>query len=184
MRIIAGEARGRALCAPRGMETRPTADRVREALFNILSARVRGARVLDAFSGSGAMALEALSRGAEYALMCDISRPAYQCMERNVKACGFEGRARLFQGDWKRALAAEKTPFDLIILDPPYRMTGAYAQVLSALRGAGLVAPDAVAVLECAREAEIDPGEGFEIYDRRAYGAAQVLLCRPGEENV
>ena len=182
MRIIGGEARGRTLFAPRGMETRPTADRVREALFNILSRRVADARVFDAFGGSGAMSLEALSRGAKCAVVCDVSRDACACIRRNAQACGYEDRLRLVCGDWKRALSGEKEPFDLVILDPPYRMTGSYAQVLSALKAAGLLAEDAVAVLECAREAEIDPGDGFEIYDRRFYGAAQTLLCRQKEE--
>ena len=164
--------------APKGMETRPTADRVREALFNILAGRVAGARVFDAFGGSGAMSLEALSRGAEFAVVSDVSRDACACIRRNAQACGFEDRLRLAAGDWKRALAGETETFDLVILDPPYRMTEAYGQVLAAVRAAGLWADGAVAILECAREAEIDPGEGFEVYDRRAYGAAQVLLCR------
>ena len=181
MRIIAGEARGRTLFAPKGMETRPTADRTREALYNILSARVDGARVFDAFAGSGAMALEAISRGARRALMSDVSRDACACIRRNVAACGFEDRARVCQGDWKRALAGEKEPFDLIILDPPYRMVEAYHEVLSAVADAGLWAPGAVAVLECARDAEIETGDRFEVYDRREYGAAQVLLCRMRE---
>ncbi len=156
MRIIAGEARGRTLFAPKGMETRPTADRTREALYNILSARVDGARVFDAFAGSGAMSLEAISRGARRALMSDVSRDACACMRRNVAACGFEDRARVCQGDWKRALAG-------------------------AVADAGLWAPGAVAVLECARDAEIETGDRFEVYDRREYGAAQVLLCRMRE---
>lgn len=182
MRIIAGTARGRTLFAPKGMETRPTADRVRESLFNILAGRVRDARVFDAFAGSGAMSMEALSRGAAFALASDISREACRCVDRNAQACGFSDRIRLVNGDWKKALAQERTPFDLVFLDPPYARTEAYAQVLQALKGAGLLAEDAVAVLECAREAQVEPGDGFEVYDRRMYGAAQVLLCRVKED--
>jgi len=164
------------------METRPTADRVRESLFNILARRVTDARVFDAFAGSGAMSLEALSRGARCVVLSDISREACRCVQRNAEACGFQSRIRLVCGEWKKALAAEKEPFDLVFLDPPYRHTEAYGQVLAAMKGAGLLTADTVAVLECAREAEVDPGADFEVYDRRLYGAAQVLLCRMKEE--
>ena len=125
MRIIAGEFRGRKLDAPRGDGTRPTTDRVRESLMSALvSLRdgLDGAVVLDAFAGSGALSLEALSRGADTAMLCERDRDAAAVIERNIAALRLgRDRARLVRGDvLKRGAAAPGRPFDLIFLDPPY----------------------------------------------------------------
>ena len=123
MRIIGGAARGRRIRAPRGSAIRPTADRVREALFDILPRDLAGMRVLDLFAGSGSLSLEALSRGAESALLVDESAEAARLMRRNVEALGFADRARVWPqpvGKALRRLSDEGAAYDAIFLDPPY----------------------------------------------------------------
>ena len=126
MRIIAGTARNRRIDAPEGRHTRPTLDRVRENLFNILQTRIASSVVLDLFAGSGALSLEALSRGASHAVMCDIDRNSSRAEHRNCETLGFADRTEIYCCDWKAAirnLARKEAKFDLIFLDPPYRMT-------------------------------------------------------------
>ena len=123
MRIIAGEMRSRRLKAPEGMDTRPTADRVKEALFSILNGRVYGAKVLDLYAGSGALALEALSRGAESAVLADCGRAACAVIQENIDALGCQNRATLLRMKDTAAIGAlqkQNARFDLIFLDPPY----------------------------------------------------------------
>lgn len=194
MRIISGDARGRRLYAPAGEETRPTADRVREALFNILGARVRGARVLDLFGGTGAMALEALSRGAAHAVVVDSARTALEAIERNARAVLGEDavkRARIIRADYRAAIdqlavrgAGEQAGgqaeerFDLVFLDPPYRMADAYADALTRLRAARLLEEDYRVVLERAREQVVKLPPGFERLDVRDYGKTSIEFVR------
>lgn len=178
MRIVAGEARSRTILAPPGRETRPTLDRVRENLFNILQWRCPGARVLDLFAGSGALALEALSRGAAFALLADRDPRAVAVARRNVEALGFSDRAQVQRGDWKetlRALAGSAAPFELVFLDPPY----AFAQVgevFAALLAGGLLHGESRLVLE--RQAGESPREmaGFTCLDSRRYGYVGVHI--------
>ena len=182
MRIIAGNARGRTFDAPAGRDTRPTLDRVRENVFNILQMKVRGARVLDLFSGSGAMAFEAISRGAEFAVLVDIDRAAHAVERRNAEKLRMESRCRILNCDWQtavRQLTAAGETFQAVFLDPPYAMhdmTG----VLSALRP--LLAEDAVILLE--HEARTFPAtpDGFDLYDSRKYGIAGVSFFRLRDE--
>ena len=185
MRIVAGSARGRKLFAPAGEDTRPTAERIREALFNILGARVWDARVLDLFGGTGAMALEAMSRGALECVIVDTNRAAVRAIERNAQAVLGEDhsrRARILRMDYRGAItllaqeAGEK--FDLVFLDPPYRMLESYPDALVRLRAGGLLAEDALLVLEYARGAVLDLPEDFEAFDTRAYGETAVDLVR------
>lgn len=154
MRIIAGEYGGRRLEAPKGQGTRPTTDRVRESLMSAIhSARggFEGARVLDAFAGSGALALEALSRGAASAVLCERDREAASVIERNLRTLGLSReQARLVRGDvLKRPPAAPGDPFDLVFLDPPYATSPADVFALIArLDEAGSLASDAVVSYE------------------------------------
>jgi len=179
MRIIAGDARGRRLFAPEGAETRPTADRVRESLFNILGARVRGAVVLDLFAGSGALALEALSRGAAFAALCDVSRDAARVIERNIALVRAEDRTLLVRSDWRLALPRLRgRRFTLVFLDPPYRLTGAYAEAAGALLALDLLDDRAVLVMERAAKAPLTLPGGFEAFDERRYGDTAVALVR------
>ena len=179
MRIIAGEARGRRLFAPEGMDTRPTTDRVRESLFGVLTPRLPGAVVLDLFSGSGALALEALSRGARWAALCDKSPCAIRAVQRNVAACGFAQRVQVIQGDWRSALRRlEGRRFDLVFLDPPYRLDALYGQAAKALWEMGLMSADAVLVMEHLYKSPPSLPEGFEAFDQRRYGDTAVQLVR------
>ena len=121
MRIIAGTARGRQLKAPPGLHTRPTTDRVKEAVFSIIQFQVPGARVLDLFAGSGQLGLECLSRGAESCLFCDNDRAALRAVGQNITACGVQDRCTVFAGDFRSAVAGHSPgSFDIILLDPPY----------------------------------------------------------------
>ena len=178
MRIIGGTARGKTLAAPEGMDTRPTSDRLREALFNILAARVPGARVLDLFGGTGALSAEALSRGAAYAAVADIDAQAVRAIRKNCDLKGVEGRAEVFQGDWRGVIPRLQGPFDLVFLDPPYRMTEVYGEAFLALARAGLLAEDAVVVMEHAADARIPLPPEAEIFDERKYGSARVRFAR------
>lgn len=183
MRIIAGEARGRRLFAPEGSDTRPTADRVRESLFNILSSRVVDARVLDLFAGSGALALESISRGASYAVLNDKSRAAARVIERNVALMRAESRTRVLCRDWRAALdqlAGER--FSLIFLDPPYRMADVYGQVAEALRTNDMLTSDALLIMEHTAQITLALPAEFEIADERAYRDIRIALVRQKEE--
>lgn len=175
MRIISGEARGRTLYAPQGRETRPTSDKIRGSVFNIIGPRVVGARVIDLFGGTGALALEALSRGAEFAVIADNARQAVQAIERNARNVlkdDFGGRVRILKLDYRAAIEHLEGGFDLVFLDPPYRMTDSYADALSRL--AGRLDADCLVVLERLKSAEIVLPAGFVRRDVRLYGDTAV----------
>lgn len=178
MRIIAGNARGRTFDAPKGMDTRPTLDRVRENVFNILQMKVRGAKVLDLFSGSGAMAFEAISRGAEAAVLVDCDRNAHTVQKQNALKLHLSEQCTILHCDWKQALqqlAGRGERFGVVFLDPPYAMHD-MTPVLEAL--SAVINDDAVIVLE--HEAKTFPStpDGFELYDSRKYGVAGVSFFR------
>ena len=186
MRIVAGRHRGRALQAPPGDAVRPTSDRAREALFNILAhgrfgnggdgPAYAGASVLDAFAGTGALGLEALSRGAAEAFFLESDRAALAVLRRNVEALGETARARIVPADATNPPRAQK-PCGLVFLDPPYR--GGLAQpALAALAAAGWIAPDALCVVEAAAKEDFAPVAGFDRLDDRTYGAARLIFLR------
>jgi len=146
LRIIGGEAKGRRLKAPQGAGTRPTADRVRETLFNILGQRLHGERVLDLYAGSGALALEALSRGASAAVLVERDRVAAQICAENAAALGYAARAQIVRAEVAQAVRRVPGPFDLVFVDPPYAEGPAAAlQLLADLQ---LVAPGGTVVAE------------------------------------
>ena len=179
MRIIAGEARGRTLVAPPGSGTRPTQDYVRESLFNILSPRLAGARVLDLFAGTGALALEALSRGADFAVLCDRDRMALSCIRKNVAAVRAEDRCRVFPGDYAaciRSLSGQgKEGFDLVFLDPPYRMENT-GEIAGLLMDADLLLPGFLVVCEHRRGAPPAFDGRFRAADLRRYGDTEITF--------
>ncbi len=185
MRIIGGTARGTVIDAPQGQDTRPTLDRVRENVFNILQRQLRDARVLDLFSGSGAMAFEALSRGARSAVLVDKDRQAHQVEQRNSRKLRMEDRCQLLLMDWTVAVARLRqsgAQFDLVFLDPPYAMHDLRG-VMDALRP--LLSRDAVIVVEHEAKAFPSTPDGFDLYDSRRYGIAGVSFFRlmsPEEE--
>jgi 16S rRNA (guanine(966)-N(2))-methyltransferase RsmD len=176
VRIIAGSARGRRLAAPRGSATRPTADRVREAVFSILGARgAAPARVLDLYAGSGAFGLEALSRGAAEALLVDADAAACALARKNVDALGFGARVRVVCRPARAWLAHAEGRFGWIFLDPPYAAVAELDGALALL--APLVEPGGVVVAEHEwRRAPADAYGGLAVCARRRYGQTAISL--------
>jgi 16S rRNA (guanine966-N2)-methyltransferase len=178
MRIVAGVHRGRLLKAPAGEAVRPTADRVREALFSMLQSgryggdRVQGARVLDACAGSGALGLEALSRGAAHCTFLDNAAAAIAAIEANVATLGVRDRSRVLRADVTRPPSAP-AGCDLILLDPPYR-DGLAPTALAALAANGWCAPGALVAVE--HEAPLPLPDGFTEETSRTYGRTRVTL--------
>jgi 16S rRNA (guanine966-N2)-methyltransferase len=183
MRVIGGSWRGRRLDAPQGRTVRPTSDRAREAIFNILEhgkhtggdgSPVPDARVLDAFAGSGALGIEALSRGAAHAVFLDTDPAALAAVEANLAALKGLDRATVRRADCTAPPHAA-APCDLVFLDPPYGQ-GLAAPALAALAAAGWIADGALCVVEQDRGDTIDLPEGFERLSERRYGKATMLI--------
>lgn len=178
MRIVGGEHGGRRIRTPRGRGVRPTLDRVREAIFDVLRDRVRGARVLDLFAGSGALGLEALSRGAAHATFCDAAARPVQAVRDNARRLGFPPSAvRVLPMPAHQAirrLAGEGDHFDVAFVDPPYESL-LYDETLLALAVSGLVAPGGVVVVEHGRRREVGAVYGgLHAVRRRRYGETCV----------
>jgi 16S rRNA (guanine966-N2)-methyltransferase len=185
LKIVGGKHRGRSIAAPEGLSTRPTSSRAREALFNILmhanwredgTSPLVDAHVLDAFAGSGALGLEALSRGATRATFFDSDPTAVKLIGENVRKLGEAGAAKVVRADATRPPPAREA-CDLAFLDPPYR-SGLATPALAALAAAGWLKPDAVATIELANTEDLLPPQGFEALDERRYGAAKILILR------
>lgn len=182
MRIIAGEARGRLIEAPSGLHTRPTLDRVRENLFNMIQYEVPGACVLDLFAGSGALSLEALSRGASCAVLNDIDRNAYSVQKKNITALKYENKTKQLLYDWRTALIqlqTEKRLFHIVFLDPPYSMID-LKEVFAGLRP--LINHDTIIIVE--HEAKKQPlvDEQFDVVKNRAWGFCAVTIYQLSEK--
>lgn len=175
MRIIAGEMRGRQLKTVEGIQTRPTSDKVKGAIFNILGNKVLNARVLDLFAGTGNLAIEALSRGSHEAVLVEKSRNAHQVIRRNIEQLGVSHKAKLLLLDaFKYINKYPDEVFDLIFLDPPYR-EGLVLRVISILKEHPCLAPGGVIVAETARDEELD-GDiyPFEVRKTGEYGDTKV----------
>lgn len=176
MRIIAGTARSRIIEAPKGRDTRPTLDRVRENLFNILQQQVPDARVLDLFAGSGALSLEAISRGAQSAVMVDHDHAAHTCQQLNTNRLGFTSQAELLCCDWQQAihqLSGRGAVFDLVFLDPPYAMSN-LTEVTRQLRP--LLAAGALVVVEHPSGQPTQVDDGLMLQDSRKYGYVGISI--------
>jgi 16S rRNA (guanine966-N2)-methyltransferase len=185
MRITGGTLRSRALKAPKGLATRPTTDRVREALFGILvsAGAVEGARVLDLYAGTGALALEALSRGASTAVLVEAALEALAALHANVSALGVGDRAQIVSGHVEHAMrrAALAGPFDLVFADPPWAIVdaGRPAAVLSELAQRGGIAAEGRVVLEhSVRSPPLDV-DGLVRLDTRRYGDTALTFYKP-----
>jgi len=180
LRVVAGSMGGRRLVAPKGA-ARPTTDRVREALFASLGHRIDGATVLDLYAGSGALAIEALSRGAARAVLVDRDRAAEVAILTNLEAVGFTAEARFQRSAVSAFVAAPvpEAPFDLVFLDPPYDTpTPEVTAVLTGLAAGGLVAPGATVVVERPKAGSMpDVPEGWRIEKERAYGDTLLLVA-------
>ena len=164
------------------MAVRPTSDRLRESLFNILAhgygELLEGGRVIDLFAGTGALGLEALSRGARFALFVDDGAEARALLRANVDALGVGGRTKVFRRDaTKLGAAPAGEPFTIAFLDPPYGHDLAPRALIS-LRDGGWLAPGALVIVEETANAQVEPPSGYEVLDRRAYGDTQVLFLQ------
>lgn len=169
MRVIGGQARGIRLRAPVDQDIRPTLDRVREALFNILAAQVPGARFLDLYAGTGANGIEGLSRGADEVVFVDSSRAALDLVRANLRATRLEGRVQSQQLSLPEGLGKLHGPFDIIYADPPYQH--ALAPLVAAVGAGGLLAPDGVFVLEHSRRTDTpEKAPGLTRYRQARYG--------------
>jgi len=183
MRIVAGRFKGASLEAPKGLSTRPTSDRVRQALFNVLEhgpARFEfeGARVLDLFAGTGALAIEALSRGARYAVFIEEDAAARAAIRRNVEALSLTGVTKIWRRDATRlGEAGTLQPFELVFCDPPYGK-GLGERALAAAATGGWLAKGAIAVLEERAASEIAWPAPFQEIDRRRYGDTVIALAQ------
>jgi 16S rRNA (guanine966-N2)-methyltransferase len=187
VRIVGGKYRGMILAAPKDERVRPTSDRVREALFNVLAHndfgtgfRIEGARVLDLFSGTGALGLEALSRGAKYALLVDDHAESRGLIRRNVETMNATGATKI----WRRDATAlgdmppnAGGPFDLVFLDPPYRKD-LVRRALASAQGGKWLADNAIAVAEMAADENFIAPPGFDPLDERTYGDTKVLVMK------
>ncbi|HEY9900675.1 MAG TPA: 16S rRNA (guanine(966)-N(2))-methyltransferase RsmD [Pantanalinema sp.] len=176
MQIIAGALRGRKIKTLTGELTRPTTGMVRGAMFNILGPRIHGARVLDLYAGSGAIALEALSRGAGEVVLVEKASEALMVIAENLKALGMGDRAQVQRAEVMSKLPALVGPFDVVIADPPYR-TEDWTALLTALQRPGLLAPDAAILLEHAKGEQLPEEVGAAVCRRTyRYGLAQLAL--------
>ena len=187
MRITGGTMRGRALAAPSDMRVRPTSDRVREAVFNILAHNdfdcgfdLEGAAVADLFAGTGALGIEAISRGAKYCLFVEDAAESRALIRENVEAFGLTGATKIWRRDATKLGPmgpGAGGPFALVFLDPPYRKN-LIAPALTSLRDDGWLAKDAIAVAEMDASEDVAAIDGFEEIDTRSYGETRVKFLR------
>jgi 16S rRNA (guanine966-N2)-methyltransferase len=182
MRVVGGRLRGRALVAPKTNAVRPTSDRLRESLFNVLAHAygdpVSDARVLDLFAGTGALGIEAISRGACFCLFIDDGAEARALIRQNVDALGLGQVTRVFRRDATKLGAAHPVePFGLVFLDPPYRK-GLALPALAALRDGGWLLPEAIVVVEEAADAELPAPAGYVELERRSYDDTMIVFLR------
>ena len=174
MRIVAGKAGGIRLSAPKGIDIRPTSDRAKEAVFNSLHSRsvIEGAEVLDLFAGTGALGIEALSRGAKKATFVDKSSESLELIKENVKKSGFEKTSEIVKEDSLKWLQKSSKSLDLVLLDPPYSFKN-WSELLDAL----LQKQPGIVVIESNRE--IDPGPNWHVDSIRQYGSSVVVVIDP-----
>jgi 16S rRNA (guanine966-N2)-methyltransferase len=187
MRINSGRFGGRALIAPAGLDARPTSDKVRQAIFNVLDHKdfgfgfaLEGARVADLFAGTGALGLEALSRGARYCLFIEDAAQARAVIRENVEALGLTGATKIWRRDATKLGPLDTlAPFDLAFLDPPYGKE-LLPPALSGLREGGWLKPPALVVAEMAEEETLPSMEGYALLDERVYGDTKIAFFRVG----
>ena len=180
MRVITGLAKGKRLESPEGKDVRPTPDKVKEGLFSALQFDIEGRRILDLFAGSGQLGIEALSRGAESAVLVDSSSTSVKLARKNVEYCGFSDKAKVVQLDYAAFCAMSRETFDIVFLDPPYNqglLMLAVKAVLPLMSDYGLII--------CEHPPEVKPDEavvGFSIFKTYRYGKVNVTVYRKGEQ--
>ncbi len=181
MRIISGVARGTKLYTLEGENTRPTLDRVKEPLFSIIQCNIKDSVVLDLFAGSGALGLEALSRGAKKAALCDKSYEAIDIIKKNINKTHFEENTKVLCMDYKKCLASVNEKFDLIFIDPPYKLDIAVNSVEIILNN-NLLSPDGIIIIETDEEEreiqKIKNLSNIEIINLRTYGRVKLIFLK------
>lgn len=181
MRVITGSARGKRLLSPEGMDVRPTPDKVKEGIFSALQFDIEGRRILDLFAGSGQLSIEALSRGAESAVLVDNSNASIKIIKSNLISCGFEDKAKVFKTDYKAFAAMSNDTFDIAFLDPPYNagiLMSAIKAILPLMSDYGFVV--------CEHPPEVTPDSevgGFSVWRTYRYGKVNVTVYRKSEKN-
>lgn len=187
MRIISGKARGTKLYTLEGENTRPTLDRVKESIFNILQGKIEGAQILDLFSGSGAIGLEFLSRGAERAVLCDKSKEAINIIKKNIEKTHMEERAQVINTDFENCLEKLKNEqFDIIYLDPPYKTTY-ILQSLEKIIQLNIAKKESQIIIETDDAERIEKeieNLNIEIIDKRKYGRATIIFLHLKNKNA
>ena len=181
MRIISGKARGTKLYTLEGDNTRPTLDRVKESIFNIIQSKIEGARILDLFAGSGAIGLEFLSRGAEKAVLCDNSKEAINIIKKNIEKTHMEKQASLINANFENCLEKLKNEqFDIIYLDPPYATDYIYRAIQTIVK-LNIVTEESLIIIETDDEKRVEKeikNIDIEIVDKRKYGRATIIFLR------
>ena len=178
MRIISGTARGRKLKEPQGKDTRPTTDKVKESLFNIIQFELEGRRVLDLFAGTGQLGLEALSRGAEHCTFVDQRRESVTLVKENIKLCRFEERSQVVLGEAQTFLRSCRERFDVILLDPPYQ-TNLLEQCVEKIARFDILREHGIIVCESGAEWTVPPMTlPYETGREYRYGQIKLTVCR------
>lgn len=184
MRVISGTARGTKLYSLEGNNTRPTLDRVKESLFNIIGLKVRDAVVLDLFSGSGAIGIEAASRGAKKVILCDKSKDAISIINKNIEKTKLQKNTKVINSDYKEALKKTNCTYDIIYIDPPYATNLVKESVEEILKNEYLNS-SGIIIIETDEEERINKElneikEKIDIYDKRKYGRVILMFLRKG----
>lgn len=181
MRVIAGIAKGRKLSAPRGGDIRPTSDRVKEAIFNIISDTVQDAEVLDLFAGTGSLGIEALSRGAIKAYFVDSRLESIKLIKKNLELTGLQDKASVIKADVNKAVdrfIKSGIKFKLIFLDPPYRISVSFLDAILLMLATHMLNSDGLLILEHSAKSEPRTVEGLEVESTRIYGDTAVTFYR------
>lgn len=178
VRVISGSARGLKLNTPGDDRVRPTTDRVKESMFNIVQDWVYDSQVLDLFAGSGALGIEALSRGASQAVFCDNSLDSIKIIKSNIEKARVADRSQIVSGDFKRCLRdmeAKNKSFDMIFVDPPY-YKGLFEEVLDTIRSCKILKKDGIVIVEHDAKRPIGQVEGLEVYKEKKYGITMLTF--------
>lgn len=178
VRVISGSARGLKLNTPGDDRVRPTTDRVKESMFNIVQDWVYDSQVLDLFAGSGALGIEALSRGASQAVFCDNSLDSIKIIKSNIEKARVADRSQIVSGDFKRCLRdmeAKNQSFDMIFVDPPY-YKGLFEEVLDTIRSCKILKKDGIVIVEHDAKKPIGQVEGLEVYKEKKYGITMLTF--------
>lgn len=180
MRIIGGRARGTKLYTLEGTTTRPTLDRVKESIFNIIQNDIAGSTFLDLFSGSGAIGLEAVSRGAQRAILCDRSKEAIKIIKKNIDKTHLAEQVEVYNIDYEEILKKLKEHIDIIYIDPPYH-TDYIQKSLKIMQESEFITEETKIILETDNEQKIleqIKDLKFEIIDKRKYGIAHIIFLQ------